>query len=268
MTGYGSGEAGGFKVEVRSTNHKGLHIQLSLPPYLYFYEPEIRNLVKERFQRGYIEIFFSRSRDENLNVKLNRPLAIEYYKALVSLKNELSIQDNVGMHVLAMQKDIFILDEPGLEIPVFREALVAAIEQLRKMRAREGKELAEDIVSRMQFLIDNVSRIEGLREQFTENARAALAEKMRSILSNVTVDESRLIQEIAFMVERSDITEELVRTKSHLKHMNKVLSEGDAISKKLGFLAQHVNIVFNSEYEMRAREDEGTDTEPAIKFKI
>ncbi|MCK5287088.1 MAG: YicC family protein [Thermodesulfovibrionia bacterium] len=241
MTGYGAGESGAYRVEVRSTNHKNLYIQLNLPSYLYFYEPEIRTLVKEKFKRGYIELFFSKLKMENIKLKINRPLAEEYYQTLVSLKNELSIHDTVGINILAQQKDIFYLEEPEVEIPVFRETLESALEELKKTRIQEGKNLADDINKRIQLLSDNMSVLEDKRMDFITNAKTVLTERLKDLLEDHSIEESRLIQEVAILVERSDITEEIVRIKSHLKHLKDVLAQSDVVGKKAGFIVQELH---------------------------
>lgn len=240
------GEAGGLKVEVRSTNHKGLHIQVNLPSYLYYYEPEIRNLVKERFHRGYIEIFFSNQNIDGTKLKINKTLAKGYYEALVSLKQELSITEEIGLNVLAQQRDIFTVEEAEIDIPAFRQALESALDELKKMRLKEGKNLMDDILSRIHSLGNSISQIEDNRMEFVMNAKAALAEKLKSLIGNILIDDSRLMQEVAILVERSDITEEIVRTKSHLKHMEDVFLKSDVVGKKAGFLVQEVHRELNT----------------------
>lgn len=246
MTGYGMGEAGDYRVEVRSTNHKGMYVQVNLPQYLFPYEPEVRNLIKERFHRGYFEIYLSRLKGENLNLKINTHLAKEYYLALVSLKNELSIPDNVDINVLAMQKDIFHIEDAEVEVSVFRKALDAALEELEKMRINEGKHLVEDIIKRINTLNSKISSVEGKREQFVMNSKKMLTERLKNLLCDVKIDDLRLIQEVAILVERSDITEEIVRTKSHLNHIEDILQEGDEIGKKMGFMVQELHRELNT----------------------
>lgn len=246
MTGYGAGESGAYRVEVRSTNHKNLHIQMNLPSYLYFYEPEIRTLVKEKIKRGYIELFFSKLKMENIKLKLNTHLAEEYYQALVSLKNELSIHDTVGINLLAQQKDIFYLEKEEVEIPLFRETLESALEELRNTRTREGKYLVEDINKRIQFLIENVRVLEDKRMGFITNAKTALTERLKELLRDHPIEEQRLIQEVAILVERSDITEEIVRIKSHLKHLKDVLVQSDVVGKKAVFIVQELQRELNT----------------------
>lgn len=240
MTGYGMGVVSDFKVEVRSTNHRHLHIQVTVPPCFYYYEPEIKRMVKENFHRGHIEIFLSRPEANNIKLKINKSLAREYYDALVSLKNELSIPGDVGIDVLVLQKDIFLLEEAEVEIAVFRKAIESALEELKKMRIKEGKNLVDDITKMMHLLNNYISHIEEKRAEFIANAKVMLAEKLKNLLSDILIDESRLIQEVAILIERSDITEEIVRIKSHLKYMEDILKQGGIVGKKMDFLAQEL----------------------------
>jgi uncharacterized protein (TIGR00255 family) len=246
MTGYGMGESDGYKIEVRSINHKNLHIQVNIPSYLYYYEPEIRNLVKEKFDRGYIEVYFSRIKTDDLKVKINESLAREYYQALVSLQNELSISDKIGINFLAQQKDVFSLEEPDVHIASLRRALEDAIDDLVKNRAREGSNLCRDISERINMLREHIRVLEMKREKFVKNAKRATEEKLREILNDAAVEETRLIQEVAILVEKSDITEEIVRIKSHLEHLDDVLHNENIVGKKMGFIAQELNREMNT----------------------
>lgn len=246
MTGYGRGMAGGFRVEVRSSNHRNLDVRTNVPHYLYCYVPEIRKLIKERFHRGHIDVFVPKSEGENIKLKINKPLAVEYYRALVSLKDELSISENVGIDVLAAQKDIFVLEEPEVEISSFRSALEAALEELKKMRIEEGRSLVDDIAGRMQFLDNRIEFIENKRSEVVKNSRAMLSERLKALFDNVSIDDTRIVQEAAILVERSDITEEIVRIKSHLRHMENVLKQGGIIGKKLDYLGQELHRELNT----------------------
>ncbi len=104
----------------------------------------------------------------------------------------------------------------------------------------------DDIVSRIHSLDNNISQIEDNRMEFVTNAKAVFAEKLKSLIGNILIDDSRLMQEVAILVERSDITEEIVRTKSHLKHMEDVFLKSDVVGKKAGFLVQEVHRELNT----------------------
>lgn len=246
MTGYGSGVADDFKVEARSTNHKYLYIQLNLPTYFYRYEHDIRNIVKERFSRGHIEIFLSRLKEDTVKIRLNKALAKEYYHAFVSLKDELPITDNIGFNVLAQQRDIFSLEETEVEFLPFRDALEVALAELEGMRLSEGKNLTDDIKKRIHFLLNHIVYLEDKRVKFVANAKETLTARLKELLGNTLIDDTRLIQEVAILVERSDITEEIVRIKSHLSHMEDVVEHGDVIGKKINFFVQELHRELNT----------------------
>lgn len=246
MTGYGKGIAGNFRVEIRSSNHRNLDIRINVPQYLYYYVPEIRKLIKEKFHRGHIELFMPKPDTDNVKLRINKSLAEEYYRALVSLKNELGIPDNVGIDILAAQRDIFILEDSEVEIPIFRRALEAALEELKKMRMEEGKNLADDISVRIQLLSSRITYIEGKKTELINTARTILTERLKALSDNIAIEDSRIAQEAAILVDRADISEEIVRIKSHLKHMEEVLRYGDIVGKKIDFLSQELHRELNT----------------------
>lgn len=245
MTGYGIGVNENFKVEVRSSNHRGLDIHVKIPPYLYFYEPEIRRLVRKNFSRGRIEIFVSPPQTETMRLKINKPLARELYYALTSLKDELSIPGDIGIAVLASQRDIFLQEEPEVEFTAFHDALDAALEDLKEMRIKEGENLVRDIMERARTIKEYIKHLEDKRAEFITNAKKALSERLKELLTDTSIDEARLALGVAILLERSDITEELVRIKSHSRYMEDLFEEGGSVGKKLDFLTQELQRELN-----------------------
>ncbi len=246
MTGYGRGISGNFRVDIRSSNHKNLDIQINIPNYLFSYEPEIKKIVKKKFSRGRIEIYVPRQEEDNVSLRVNKPLAREYYNALVSLQDELSISDSIGIEIIARQKDIFLLDEPEIDISGFYASLDSALVELSKSRVEEGENLIQDITERLRLIAEYVADIQQKREVFSANARERLHERLKEFLGDIVIDETRLIQETALLVERSDITEEIVRLKSHIKQFENVLKSGGAIGKKLDFIIQELRREINT----------------------
>lgn len=240
MTGFGKGAAGNFKVDIRSVNHKNLDIQLSIPPYMYSYEPAIKKSVKQRFQRGRIDIYMPRQEGDGRKLTLNASAARKYYEALVSLKEELSLTDNVSLELLALQKDIFLMDEPVIESAEFFTALDMALRELEESRIEEGRHLADDIRGRLALLNKYLNSIESKRAEVISGAKAALLERLKELLDNTTIDESRIIQEAAIIIERSDITEEIVRAGRHLKSFEELLGSDDPSGKKMDFIIQEL----------------------------
>jgi len=246
MTGYGRGIAGEFIVELRSSNHRSLDLQFNIPSYLLCYESEIRKLVRQRFHRGRIEIYVSKQEKNQTKLKVDKLLAREYYGALVSLKNELSLPGEVGIELLATQRDIFVLERPEIEPSSFYKAFNEALEALERMRIEEGRNLVKDISERIQLLNKYVIQIENKRKEFITKAKERLHEKLKDILKGTSIDETRLIQEVAILIEKSDITEEIVRIKTHLGHIEDVLRSGNSVGKKIDFLAQALHREINT----------------------
>jgi len=246
MTGFGKGAAGNFKVEIRSVNHKNLDIQLSIPAYMYSYEPEIKKLVKNRFQRGRIDIYMTRQEGDGRKLTLNTFSAKKYYDVFVSLKEELSLSGNVSLELLASQKDIFLMDEPVVEVSEFYDALDMALKGLEETRIEEGRNLAEDISGRIESLNKRLIVIDNKRTEVIAGAKEALLQRLKELLGDTPIDESRIIQETAVLIERSDITEEIVRTRSHLKGFEGLLKSEDPSGKKMDFIIQELRREVNT----------------------
>jgi uncharacterized protein (TIGR00255 family) len=246
MTGYGRGTSGNFKVEVRSSNHKNIDININIPYYLFSYEPEIKKIVKKKFHRGRLEVFIPKQEMENIKLKVNKSLAREYYNALVSLKDELSLSDNVGIDMVASQRDVFLLDEHEIDINGLYDAVAAALQELNRSRIEEGKNLIDDINERTGFIRESLADIEQKRADFSSSAREELSVRLKEFLGDIQIDETRLIQETAIMVEKTDITEEIVRIKSHLKNFTDVLKSSDIVGKKLDFIIQELRREINT----------------------
>lgn len=246
MTGYGKGIAGNFRVEIRSSNHKNLDININAPHFLFSLDPEIRKTVKKKFSRGRIEIFVPRQEMDSVKFKVNKTLAREYYNALVSLKDELSLSEDPGISMIASQRDIFLVDDPEINNDDFYKALDDALDDLKKTRIEEGENLIADIKERVRSLEDYTKKIEGKRAGFTATAHQKLKARLKELLDSAEVDETRLIQETAILVDKSDITEEIVRIKSHLGLFEDILESGDTIGKKIDFFIQELRREVNT----------------------
>lgn len=246
MTGYGKGIDADFIVEARSINHKILDIQLNIPPYLYPYEGKIRKEINERFQRGRIEVRVTRKDGDYKRPRINKAIAREYYEELLSLKSELSIPGNIEIGLLLSIPHIFLFEDVRSDIRGFDSALISALDELRDSRIKEGKELISDIKKRMRLLKRYVSGVEKRRRVFIMNSMEGMRKRLKELLKDAPVDESRIIQEIAILINRSDITEEIVRIKSHLKGMEDLIATNEAIGRKMDFFAQELRREINT----------------------
>lgn len=246
MTGYGKGETDSFRVEIRSINHKNLDIKLSLPQYLYCHELDIKKEVRKRFPRGRIEVYVFKQEEGKRNLTLNMDVAREYFEALKSLKEELSIDGDISLNNIAAQRDIFLYEEEDIELPKLFDALGNALDELEKSRMDEGAVLVNDMSGRIEILNKCLSSIKSRRKEYIDGAKVRLYERLKEILENTPIDETRLIQETAILIERSDITEEIVRAESHLMRIGELSVEGGAVGKKIDFFVQELRREVNT----------------------
>ena len=256
MTGYGKYEialeSGRIMVEIRSVNHRYREIFVKLPRTLLALENDVRKSVAERLKRGKIEIYIQQEGMIGVGSMpvVNIPLARAYYEAFAKMKESLGLYDAIPLSLIATQKDLLITEESRNQVESLREAIIAAVkeaaEHLDSMRLREGRTLLEDLQTRRESLSALIMRI-------TEHAPAAVAQNAVKLKTRVLqlsadsgVDEQRLAQEIAFMADRCDITEELVRFNSHLKQLDETLELNEPVGRKLDFIIQELNREVNT----------------------
>lgn len=240
MTGYGKGENESFRVEIRSINHKNLDIKFSMPQSLYCHEMDLRKEVMKRFPRGRFEVYVFKQEGGKRNVTLNMNAAREYFEALLVLKEDLDIEEDISLEDITSHRDIFIYEERDIHLADLFDAIGTALDELEKSRMAEGSILVEDIASRIEALQDSLAIIKERRTKFIESARARLYERLKEILQQTPVDETRLIQEAAVLIEKTDIAEEIVRAGSHLRSIREQLQESGAVGKKMDFFTQEL----------------------------
>jgi len=241
MTGFGSSEKNGFRVEVRSLNHRFMDLSIKLPPLLNEHEIPMRKMLKERFARGKFDVSVSAAADRGSGIKLNEELAKDVYENLKALQSRLSIPGNIEIQTLLGYKEFFIAGKQEYDSGLLYDAFKEAMEQLEKMRIEEGRTIAKDI-------FDMAGRIETLNKELRSimpdviaGYKAKFHESLAEILGGVEYDKDRVLQEIAIMLEKRDTTEELARIDAHVKQFKKILQSGDIIGKQLDFLTQEFN---------------------------
>ena len=251
MTGYGRGEvkkeSKEIIVEVRSLNNRFLDISIRLPKTLSVFEEEARNIARQYLTRGRINIVINikeSNNDKNFSGKANLELAQDYLKQLLSLKKELNLSGKVKLEHLLAFSDIFL---PDVDEDVsdktwnyIKKALIKALEDLKKMRLSEGKELSADLISRIEKLDKNIKKIEKLSKSRTDKELIKLKERIANLQLSDELDEGRLELEIAILASKLDVTEECIRIKSHNKMFLEILSSDEPVGRKLNFLLQEM----------------------------
>jgi uncharacterized protein (TIGR00255 family) len=246
MTGYGRFETGLFKIESRSVNHRYIDIFIKTPASLYYLEPAIRRIVKNELNRGKIEIIITVSKDARGLITINRPLALEFYSALKSLSDELSLCNEIGVEVFTTFKEIFIKEEPAFEDEELLRGVKKSIEALKQMRIEEGAILASDIYERITLLSKYTEQLTALSVNHFVSLKEKFTKRIAELAGETMLDENRLFQEIAIMAERSDITEEIVRIKSHIQQLKNTLNDSDVSGRKMDFICQELNREINT----------------------
>lgn len=249
MTGFGKSEGetrhGRVIVETRSENHRFLDLKFLLPESISSIEPELSEAVKKLILRGKLRITIAIEGTKAAPPVLNVEVAKQLKKSIESLKKEFGIKEDLRIeHFLAI-KDIFTTKtaDPltGSDVIDIEKILSKAIQKLDEARKSEGKKLEKDFRERLDKIEDLTRTIAVKRKDFMATASAKLKERISKILEDNQIDEARLYQEAAFLTERSDITEELVRLKAHIGKFRETLRQKGSIGKELDFLLQEMN---------------------------
>ena len=251
MTGYGRAvetvNGREFTVELRSVNNRYLDCSVRLPRLLSFAEDAVKQAVKAAVSRGKVDVFISlRSEaEDDVQVNLNRGVLEGYLAAMRQMVTEFGVQDDISVSTVSRLPDVFVVekkevDEDQLQSDLL-QAVSKALEGYDAMRTREGAALDADLRSRGETILSLVSQVEQGNGQTVADYRARLENKLREVLENTAIDESRILTEAAIFADKVAVDEETVRLRSHLQQMNSMLDGGGAIGRKLDFLLQEMN---------------------------
>lgn len=251
MTGFGRGEAANEKykvtIEMKSVNHRYLDLSVRLPRKLNFYEPAIRNQVKEFAKRGKIDIFVSMEQlQENAeSIQYNPEIAAAYLSGISQMADEFSIDGTIQAYQLARFPDVFTkAEEDDNEeewIPIVTQALRDAGKKFAESRRIEGEKLAKDLSEKLDHISDLVDKIEARSPQIVEEYRKKITEKVEQLLGDTQIDENLLATEIVMFSDKICVDEEMVRLRTHVEHVKETLAVGENIGRKLDFLIQEMN---------------------------
>ncbi|HEC98209.1 MAG TPA: YicC family protein [Nitrospirae bacterium] len=240
MTGFGQAEEKGVRVEVRSVNHRYLDPRFRIPVFINPYEITLRNMIKERFARGRFDVTIALTEKADVKLTINRGLALNLFQALRGLQEDLGLKEGPSLDHLFWFRDILFREEPGYNPEDLICVFESALDRIAEMRQREGENLVDDILTMVDALekyLEAVrTEIEGALEKTYERIRARISE----LVKETAIDDTRLLQEAAFLAEKADISEEITRIQSHISQIRKIISEGGTIGRKLDFLLQEL----------------------------
>jgi uncharacterized protein (TIGR00255 family) len=252
MTGYSSvrSEEAEFSLSVnlKSTNHRFLDLQLRIPSALEPVEPQLRRLVKDQIARGHVEVTLTLEWASSGELHLDRQLLGAYASACQQLRNEFGMVADPDPVALLRIPGVVAgnnlnASRPGLERLQLAVERVAsqALARLNEMRAREGEALERDLCTRLEKLEELGESISGLARSMAAVFQQRLEQRVRDMLGNLELDASRLAQEVVFLASRADIAEEVTRFRSHVEQAKRLVRESSEVGKKLDFLLQEMN---------------------------
>lgn len=258
MTGFGRGETSidsmSISVEIKSVNSKGFNITTKLPESILSYEQQIINYIKSRIKRGQITIVIELNKNNSYlksKVVVDHDLAKEYWRQLESLRDELSFTDPIDLITLAGFPGVITVEESKEDVEQIwssiYQALVMATDQLIHTRETEGSAMLLDITKRLDEMKELIDIIKNRSPLVIEEYRQRLQKRIEDMMQNQLIDESRLAMEVAMMADKCDITEELVRLRSHISQMEYYLNDTDeSIGRQLDFILQEINREVNT----------------------
>ncbi len=251
MTGYGRAvetvNGREFTVELRSVNNRYLDCAVKLPRALSFAEDAVKQAVKGAISRGKVDVFISLRSESAQDVKitLNAPMVEGYIAAMRQMAKDYGIREDISVSLLSRMPDVFTVDKPEVDEEQLLSDLLSvvgkALERYDAMRTAEGKALENDLRSRGETILSLVEQVEAGSGQTVADYRARLENKLKEVLANTAIDESRILTEAAIFADKVAVDEETVRLRSHLDQMNNMLTTGGAIGRKLDFLLQEMN---------------------------
>ena len=251
MTGYGrcleTVNGREFTVEIRSVNNRYLDCSVKLPRSLSFAEDAVKQAVKNSISRGKVDVFVTLRSEGGLEaqVTLNTAMVEGYLAAMKQMADAYGVRDDISVSLLSRMNDVFAVEKPQVDEEQLLSDLMGvvnkALESYDAMRSTEGLALENDLRSRGNTILDLVSQVESGNAQTVIDYRTRLENKLKEVLANTSIDESRILTEAAIFADKVAVDEETVRLRSHLEQMNHMLTTGGAIGRKLAFLLQEMN---------------------------
>ena len=250
MTGFGRGSAGKgpnkIDVEIRTVNSRFLETKIrgfNLDPIL---EIKVRNTLETSLQRGNVQVRFElKSGQDSQKLSFNR----KRFEILQDVIKKIHVEYGQRMNLsdIISTNDLLSADEPeNLKPGIILKAVELALNQVNEMREKEGHQIQTDILNRMELLQTRIDEVGEISGKFSLEKQVQMREKISELLDGEALDETRLIQEVAFLSERADVTEEIVRCKSHFTQLSSYMNQEEPVGKRINFLIQEIGREVNT----------------------
>ena len=252
MSGFGRGAITendfAVTVELKTVNNRFLDISLRLSGELQPLESTVKRQITNRLSRGRVDVFLNYDRNNEINYELNRPLISGYLSALKQMQNEFELSGEADLNVIARLPNVLLPRKDDLSeefIVGVENAVNFALDDLEKMRENEGLMLKDELLYRLKEIANRLPNIEAEADKVAEEYRQRLTKRIGELLaksdSQIEIDQARLAQEVAFLADRCDISEEIQRLRSHIEQFRQISEEEKEVGKRLDFLTQELN---------------------------
>ena len=277
MTGFGRCEMATdeykISVEMKAVNHRYLDLSIKMPKKFNYFEAAIRVQLKKYIQRGKVDVFITYEdyTDEKMSLKYNRSLAGEYMDYFRQMADELGIPNDATVMRLARCPEVFTMEQVPEDEEhmwqILEKAIDEAAEKFVETRTREGENLKQDLLGKLDYMVMLVDQIEERSPKIVEEYRAKLEDKVKELLEGSSVDEGRIAAEVVIFADKICTDEETVRLRSHIEATRKELTADGSVGRKLDFIAQEMNREANTILS-KANDLEVSDCAIALKTEI
>lgn len=251
MTGFGRSELVTDQckiiVEIKAVNHRYCDLNVKIPKKFNSLETAVRNFLKKSVNRGKLDVYINYEdlSDHTDCVRVNEGLSREYFRAFTNISEFLGIPNDVTSMKIGRMPEVMSLEDSRVDPEAMEGTLLLAVEQalvpFTDSRIKEGTHLKEDILDKLHGMEDKVTEIEKRYPQMVGDYRRKLEDKVRDLLADANIDESRIATEVVIYADKICVDEETVRLRSHIKNMADELNRGDNVGRKLDFIAQEMN---------------------------
>ena len=251
MTGYGRAvetvNGREFTVEIRSVNNRYLDCSVKLPRMISFAEDAVKQAVKQAVSRGKVDVYISIKSEgsDEVKVTLNAPVLEGYLAAMRQMVTDYGVQDDISVSTVSRLPEVFTVEKSEVDeeqlLADLMQVVSKALEGYNAMRCTEGTALDADLRKRGGTILELVALVEEGNGKTVSDYRTRLENKLKEVLANTSIDESRILTEAAIFADKVAVDEETVRLRSHLQQMNTMLTNGGAMGRKLDFLLQEMN---------------------------
>jgi uncharacterized protein (TIGR00255 family) len=246
MTGFGSAEKDGCRIEIRSVNHRFLDIYMRSPSSLNQLEIPFRNIVKERFARGKFDVTLTVSELDSAELNINMEAVKKMYHAFKGLQEQLTVKGEIDINTFIGLHEMFVETKPKYDLEVITGIFTGALDDLSGMRSREGDMLAAELHRIADGLAQMNEKVRASCDRVLIEVKEKFNDRLKQLLEGQEVDEGRILQEAAIFAAKLDIAEEIARIDSHLAQFREILSGGGIIGRKLDFILQELNREVNT----------------------